>query len=172
MPSGAAIELWRKLDEPIETALALEAFGWSLFVVGEDIESLERFDEALALQRESGTPLLVNRALAGVCQELVAQGATDEAERRAYELLQLARREDDVRSEHFAHHFLADCALIRSDFSAAEDLYRRSLLAALRLGDAIETSFEIQGIAMASAGLVIQIKSPGRRIHRSLSMRR
>jgi len=150
---GAAIALWQRLDEPVERALALEAFGWSLFIAGEDVESLERFEEALALQRESGTPLLVNRALAGVCQELVAQGAIDEAESRAHELLGLARRHDDVRSEHFAHHFLADCALIRGDCSAAEDLYARSLLAALPLGDAIETSFEIQGVAMAAAGL-------------------
>jgi hypothetical protein len=59
-------------------------------------------------------------------------------------LLELARREDDVRSDHFAHHFLADCALIRRRLRTADDRYRRSLLAALPLGDAIETSFEIQ----------------------------
>jgi hypothetical protein len=68
-------------------------------------------------------------------------------------LLERARREDDVRSEHFAHHFLADCALIRGDCMTADDRYRRSLLAALPLGDAIETSFEIQGVGMAAAGL-------------------
>jgi predicted ATPase/class 3 adenylate cyclase len=152
-PLESAIALWRELDEPVETALATEALGWVLFVCGEDGKSLQRFEEALELQRRIGRPLLVNRALAGVCQLLVALGDTDAAEPRAHELLELSRRDDDVRSEHFAHHFLADCALIRGDCATADDRYRRSLLAALPLGDAIETSFEIQGVGMAAAGL-------------------
>jgi non-specific serine/threonine protein kinase len=152
-PLESAITLWRELDEPVETALAIEAMGWVLFACGQDAESLERFEEALELQRRIGRPLLVNRALAGVCQLLVALGDTDAAEPRAHELLELSRRDDDVRSEHFAHHFLADCALIRGDCETADDRYRRSLLAALPLGDAIETSFEIQGVGMAAAGL-------------------
>ena len=149
----AAIALWRELDEQVEVGLALDALGWALFVCGEDVESLQRFEEALEIQRRAGTALLVNRALVGVCQMLVALGDTEAAEPRAHELLELARRQDDVRSEHFAHHFLADCALIRGDCATADDRYRRSLLAALPLGDAIETSFEIQGLAMAAAGL-------------------
>ena len=152
-PLESAIALWRELDEPVETALAIEALGWVLFACGEDAESLERFEEALELQRRIGRPLLVNRALVGVCQMLVALGDTDAAEPRANELLELARREDDVRSEHFAHHFLADCALIRGDAATADERYRLSLQAALPLGDAIETSFEIQGLGMAAAGL-------------------
>jgi hypothetical protein len=59
---------------------------------------------------------------------------------------------DDLRTEHFAYHFLADCALIRGDTVAAETRYRQSLQAALPLGDVIETSFEVQGVAMAAAG--------------------
>ena len=152
-PLDSAIALWRELDEPVETALAIEALGWVLFACGQDAESLERFEDALELQRLIGRPLLVNRALVGVCQMLVALGDTDAAEPRANELLDLARREDDVRSEHFAHHFLADCALIRGDAATADERYRLSLQAALPLGDAIETSFEIQGLGMAAAGL-------------------
>ena len=152
-PLESAIALWRELDEPVETALAIEALGWVLFACGEDAESLRRFEEALELQRHIGKPLLVNRALVGVCQLLVALGDTDAAEPRANELLELGRRENDVRSEHFAHHFLADCALIRGDSATADERYRLSLQAALPLGDAIETSFEIQGLGMAAAGL-------------------
>jgi predicted ATPase len=152
-PLESAISLWRELDERVETALATEALGWVLFACGQDPESLQRFEDALELDREIGNPLLVNRALVGVCQLLVALGDTEAAEPRAHELLELARREDDVRSEHFAHNFLADCALIRGDCATADDRYRRSLLAALPLGDAIETSFEIQGVGMAAAGL-------------------
>ena len=58
----------------------------------------------------------------------------------------------DPRTEHFAYHFLADCALIRGDTVEAEERYRQSLRAALPLGDVIETSFEVQGVAMAVAG--------------------
>ena len=53
---------------------------------------------------------------------------------------------------HFAFHFLADCALIRGDTEEAGRRYRESLRAALPLGDVIETSFEVQGVAMAAAG--------------------
>ena len=55
-------------------------------------------------------------------------------------------------SEHFAFHFLADCALIDGECDLAEQRYRESLRAALPLGDVIETSFEVQGVAMAAAG--------------------
>jgi tetratricopeptide (TPR) repeat protein len=149
----AAITLWRELGDPVEVALALDALGWSFFASGKDAEGLHRFEEALALHRQVGTPLLVNRSLVGVSQMLVALGDTETAEPKAHELLELAKGENDVRSEHFAHHFLADCALIRRDFATADDRYRRSLLAALPLGDALETSFEIQGVGMAAAGL-------------------
>ena len=53
---------------------------------------------------------------------------------------------------HFAYHFLADCALIRGDPEEAGTRYRQSLRAALPLGDIVETSFEVQGVAMSEAG--------------------
>ena len=46
----------------------------------------------------------------------------------------------------------SDCALIRGDAAEAERRYRQSLQAALPLGDVIETSVEVQGVAMAVAG--------------------
>jgi len=84
-----------------------------------------------------------------VCQVLVALDEV-RAEALAHELLE--RGEDDVRTRHFAIHFLADCSLIRGDCAEAEERYRESLRAALELGDVIETSAEVQGIAMAKAG--------------------
>lgn len=55
--------------------------------------------------------------------------------------------------EHFAHHFLGDCALIEGDFDAARARYVRSLDAAWRSGDHVETCYELQGMAMSAAGL-------------------
>jgi hypothetical protein len=57
-----------------------------------------------------------------------------------------------MRTEHLAVHFLADCSLIRGDCDEAEERYRKSLRAALDLGDVVETSIEVQGVAMAKAG--------------------
>jgi len=64
----------------------------------------------------------------------------------------MATRGRDLRSEHFAYDFLADCALIRGDCDEADRRYRESLRAALPLGDVLDTSFEVQGLAMAAAG--------------------
>ena len=83
----------------------------------------------------------------------MALGDVERAEALSRELLDLASTHDDLRAEHFAHHFLADCALIAGDCEGAEERYRRSLEAALSLGDLLETSFEVQGMAMAWAGL-------------------
>ena len=81
---------------------------------------------------------------------LVALGEVDRAEPLSRSCSSEAG--DDPRTEHFAYHFLADCALIRGDTVEAEARYRESLRAALPLGDVIETSFEVQGVAMAAAG--------------------
>jgi hypothetical protein len=77
-------------------------------------------------------------------------GDVERAESLSRDLLEAAG--GDPRTEHFAYHFLADCALIRGDVDEAEIRYRESLRAALPLGDVIETSYEVQGVAMASAG--------------------
>jgi hypothetical protein len=71
----------------------------------------------------------------------------------AREALAVAEATHDLRSEHFAHHFLADCPLIRGDSAAAVPRYRRALELAVELGDRAETGVEIQGVAMASAGV-------------------
>ena len=148
------VALWRELGDEREVASALDVLGWSLFhfvSVRRDEESLEAFEESLAIWRQLGDRPGELRALVGVCQLLVAMGEVDRAEPLSLELLELSRGRD-LRSEHFAHHFIADCALIRGDCALAEERYRESLRAALPLGDVIETSFEVQGVGMALAG--------------------
>ncbi len=121
--------------------------------MGDEQGALAAFEESLALRRSLADGRGETRALVGVCQVLVALGEVERAEALSVELLELARAHDDPRAEHFAHHFLADCALIAGDCDEAEVRYRRSLEAALPLGDVLETSFEVQGVAMAWAGL-------------------
>jgi hypothetical protein len=73
-------------------------------------------------------------------------------DRLAISLDLLDRAAGDLRTEHFAYHYLADCALIRGDPEEAGARYRQSLRAALPLGDVVETGAEIQGVAMSEAG--------------------
>ena len=146
-----AVGDWRQLGDRKETAAALEALGWLLFYdAGDDLASLAAFEEARSIRRELADRAGETRALVGVCQVLISLGEVERAEALSHELLD--RGKDDVRTRHFAIHFLADCSLIRGDCVEAEDRYRESLRAALELGDVFETSIEVQGVAMARAG--------------------
>jgi predicted ATPase/class 3 adenylate cyclase len=145
-----AVTRWKELGDQEETAAALEALGWLFFYdVGENEVALAAFEEAHSIRHALGDRAGETRALVGVCQVLVALD-DERAEPLAHELLE--RGEDDVRTRHFAIHFLADCALLRGDCAEAEVRYRQSLRDALDLGDVIETSVEVQGVAMAKAG--------------------
>jgi predicted ATPase len=146
-----AVVRWKELGDRSETAVALDALGWLLFYDANDDEaSLATFEEEHAIWRELGDEAGEIRARVGVCQVLVAMGEVERAETLARELL--VRAQDDLRVKHFAIHFLADCSLIRDEYDDAEESYRQSLRAALELGDVIETSIEVQGLAMATAG--------------------
>ena len=145
------VECWSALDDRSELAAALDALGWLLvYDAGNDRASLQAFEDSLKLYQELGDASGETRALVGTCQVLVALGDVVRAEALSHELLE--RAADDPRTRHFAHHFLADCALIRGDTVEAETRYRQSLKAAILLGDVFEASFEVQGVAMAAAG--------------------
>jgi len=115
------------------------------FFNGNDADGLRAFEESLELHRDRGNRAGETRALVGVCQVLVAQGDVERTEQLSQELLELARKDEDLRSEHFAQHYLADCSLIRADYDRAAERYRESLRTVLRLGDLLETGFEVQG---------------------------
>jgi predicted ATPase/class 3 adenylate cyclase len=145
-----AIARWTALGDREETAGALEALGWLFFYdAGDDSASLAAFEQARSIRQALRDRAGETRALVGVCQVLVALDEA-RAETLAQELLE--RAEDDLRTRHFAIHFLADCSLIRGDCAQAEERYRESLRAALALGDLFEASIEVQGLAMAKAG--------------------
>ena len=148
-----ALSMWRELGSTFEIALALESIGWTQFMNSDDEAACRTFEECLQLQRARGDANLINRAMVGLAQVLVALGRTEEARPMAKEIIDFSEAHDDRRSEHFGWHYLADCALINEDFNESLTLYRRSLSLAHALGDQIETSFEVQGVAMSLAGL-------------------
>ncbi len=146
-----ALDLWSTVGDEGELASALEALGWMLvYAPGDNDGALDAFERSLEIWRRLSDTAGERRAVCGVCQVLVAKGEVERAEALSRELLEMAG--GDARAQHFAFHFLADCALIEGECALAEERYRESLRAALPLGDVIETSFEVQGVAMAAAG--------------------
>ena len=145
-----AIARWTALGDQEETAGALEALGWLFFYdASDESAALAAFEQARSIRQALGDRAGETRALIGICQVLVALDEA-RAEVLAHELLE--RGDNDLRTRHFAIHFLADCSLIRGDCAQAEERYRESLRAALALGDVFEASIEVQGLAMAKAG--------------------
>jgi hypothetical protein len=71
----------------------------------------------------------------------------------AQEIIQFAEAHHDKRSEHFGWHYLADCELILGNCAESLKLYQKSLVLAQAIGDKVEISFEVQGVAMSLAGL-------------------
>jgi hypothetical protein len=86
-------------------------------------------------------------------QMLVALSRVDEARALSREILEFSQRTGDRRAGHSGFHYLADCALIDGNASESLGLYRESLILAAAIGDRMETSFEIEGIAMSLAAL-------------------
>jgi len=123
-------------------------------VLADEVEgALRAFEEALELQRRQGNPVLIHRAMVGVAQALVALHRVTEARALSEQVLAFAEPRGDRRTEHFACHFLGDCALIEGTPGEALRHYRRSLALARAVKDRVETTFELQGVAMSLAGL-------------------
>lgn len=148
-----AISAWKAIGSEQEVALALHELGWGELFAGNDQAARRHMEESLDMQRRLGGPHLINRAQLGLLQMLVATHEVETVPRLGAEAVELSRSLGDVWSEHFAHHFLADCALLEDDYRLAQATYALSLSAAWRAADEIETSFEIQGLAMAACGL-------------------
>jgi len=148
-----ALRVWRQIGDLKEVGLALEGMGWAQFLGGEDGAARATFEECLAIQRKEGDPVLVNRATVALAQVLVALHQVAEARPMASEIIAYSKAHDDRRSLHSGWHFLADCALIEGDCAESLKLYSTSLAHAQALGDRLETSFEVQGVAMSLAGL-------------------
>ncbi len=154
-----AVAIWREAGRQREIGLALLELGWGYFYAGDDDASRQSMEESLRIAKSVGERPLISRARVGLMQVLVALGELEIVEPMAREALADAERQDDLRSAHFAHHFLADCALIRGDCAMAGPRYRRALELAVELGDRSETTFEIQGVAMAAAGVSLAARA-------------
>jgi non-specific serine/threonine protein kinase len=148
-----ALRMWRQIGDLPEVATALEGIGWAQFLEGEDEAARATFEECLALQRERGDPVLINRAMVSLAQVLVALHRVAQARPMASEIVAYSKAHEDRRSLHSGWHYLADCALIEGSCGESLKLYGESLAHAQVIGDRLEMSFEVQGVAMSLAGL-------------------
>jgi len=145
--------IWRATGRDRDIGLARLQLGWGCFFGGDDQTVRECMEESLRIARLAEERPFIDRARVGLMQVLVGIGELDIVEPMAREALADAERQGDVNSAHFAQHFLADCALIRGDCATAGPRYKRALELARELGDRSEAAYEIQGVAMAAAGM-------------------
>jgi predicted ATPase len=148
-----ALQMWRDIGDPREVALALEGVGWMQFLGGEDEAACTTFEECLRMRRGENDAVAVNRAMVALGQALVALSRVDEARTLAAQIIAFSGAHGDRRSEHFGWHYIADCALIEGNCTESLALYGKSLRLAQALGDRLEISFEVQGVAMSLACL-------------------
>jgi predicted ATPase len=148
-----AIELWLELGDETELATTRDGLGWALYMCGEKSRALQVFEENLELARRLGHHALVNRSIGGVCQLLVATGEFERAEPLALELHASTRDSEDVSIMVAADHYLSDCAMDRRDYAFAEQHRLRALETALRIGDVMQETIEVLGLAFTAAGL-------------------
>ena len=148
-----AIELWLELGDETELATARDGLGWALYMCGEKSRALHVFEQNLELTRRLGHRALVNRSIAGVCQLLVATGEFERAEPLALELHASTRDSEDVQNMVSGDHYLSDCAMDRRDYTLAEEHRLRALETALRIGDVMQQTIEVLGLAFTAAGL-------------------
>jgi predicted ATPase/class 3 adenylate cyclase len=148
-----AVQLWLDLGDETELAAACEGLGWALYMCGEKSRALDVFEQNLESARRLGHHAIVNRSIAGVCQLLVATGEFERAEPLALELYASTRDTEDVSCMVSADHYLSDCAMDRRDYTLAEQHRLQALEIALRIGDVMQQTIEVLGLAFTAAGL-------------------
>ena len=146
------VTIWRELDEPFEECLALSALGWAHLWPGDNEPALSAFERGAEIAERIGAAELRAVLLGGAAQTLVAMREIARARELAAVILAEASP-GDLRTLHFGHHFLGDCALLTDDPATAATAYAASLELAVALDDPVEICAELQGVAMAQAGL-------------------
>jgi predicted ATPase/class 3 adenylate cyclase len=144
-----SVELRRKLDDPLELALALESIGWSQMFSGVDYNiTLKTMEECLEAYQKFGSKKLITRGRVAVGQMLAALGDVERCEPHARQTLAEGRAQREPKFIHWPLHFLGDCGLWRGDGKNAVEMYAQSLQAALDYGNDFGVVIEMQGMAM------------------------
>jgi predicted ATPase/class 3 adenylate cyclase len=154
-----SVAAWRQLDAGVEVAHTLERLGLLEWAEGDADAVTRRFGEILPTWREIGDDRRACYALMMLGQAACMRGDYAEGARRYRELDELARRLGDPRSLMYANHSLSDLALFEGDQAAAFDGYVRGLARAREFGDVSWMTYELEGQAMAAAGIARPLRS-------------
>jgi predicted ATPase/class 3 adenylate cyclase len=147
-----ALTLWRSVGDETESVDTEILLGWALFFGNESERALQQFEDSLDHARRLGHQGLVNRAMNGVCQELVARSDVERAEPLAQEFYNATRGTEDIWVMS-SGHYLADCAMHRQDYARAQHYRIGALQEALHSGDVWQQNGEVMGLAFTAAGL-------------------
>jgi hypothetical protein len=103
-----SLDLWRKIDDPLELALALESIGWSqLFSGGDYHAALQSMEDCLEAYQKFGSAKLITRGRVAVGQILAALGDVERTEPLARETLAEGRAQGEPKFVHYSLHYLA-----------------------------------------------------------------
>ena len=148
-----AIELLRPLGDDTALAATRDMLGWAHYMCGDKSQAQQVFEQNLEFARRLGHGALVNRSIAGVCQLLVATGEFERAEPLALELYAATRDSEDVAVMISGAHYLADCAMHKRDYARAQQHRLSALETVRRIGNVMQQTIEILGLAFTAAGL-------------------
>lgn len=148
-----SVTISREVGDLYEIMDSVVSLGWSYLRKGDDATALRFMEEALDLARKTGNSRIIDDGVLDVCQILVSQEQVDRVRPLANEVLAKAISLKDLRTQSSAHHYLGDCGLIEGDLQAAFQHYSRTLTICFEIGDMFQASTEMEGVAMALAGM-------------------
>jgi predicted ATPase/class 3 adenylate cyclase len=149
-----AASLWDELGEP---ARVVEAFGWlrwAYIVAGDHDGAYATANKALELAGESGNLLSIVNAEQSVLHVLIQQHDLETFDRLAIGAGEHVRELGDPGWQIHFDRLVAEAELIRRrPAKAAGGFQKRLALLRSTSGDRTQMAFEVEGIAMATAGV-------------------
>lgn len=134
-PGATTIPVWR--------ARALNADGLFAFRAGDRQRSLSRNEEALRIARETGDVLGECHALTGLARLALRDGRYDDVIALARQGRERARAAGDREAEASPLHLQAASVRLKTDYSAARELYLESLDLNGELGNTAWVAMEL-----------------------------
>ncbi len=131
-----ALDLWRTMDDPLETAQALHNLGEALGTIDHHQEALDVLAEALELVRQEGAGRREAGVLAAIAWIHHLRGESQQGLEPLRQALSLRRADEDRWSEAGVLDRLGSLLLATGDRVAAEESYRRASSIAASLKDA------------------------------------
>ena len=147
-----SLNIWRKLHNQREVAIALCEITEPLLQSGERDTSFKYSEEALKIARELGNPGFINYCLIYFCTMLIHTQQYKKGKPLVEELLHSSKKLKDIWGIECALHYLGDCGVGTKDFKEGEKWYAQGIETSFKYGTLFLAAFDTQGIAFALSG--------------------